>query len=251
MSDTQLISNLASYPSLLDQLDPRIRRLECTKEHLEERKYNIIHFSAQFRINNRPLGQVITRPVVEFFWIDEIWRLYPTDHPEKRRLIGQVTRDYTLSRLLIGPEDANAKQAHSPKYEIYWQKRLDADAFTAKRARQKSAEIWSFPRRLSREEKKDDGMILLGNREWEYILPEVQLMPLYDVFFLELAKKVLAANPGKSLTLTLMERLWRLLIREVYDFVDEVERKAKLEEVGPRWRQSWTGSDWIECRPKR
>lgn len=56
-------------------------------------------------------------------------------------------------------------------------------------------------------------------------------MPLYNVFFLQLAQKIIAANPGKPLGIELMRRLWRLLIREVYDFVDEVERMTKLEEV--------------------
>lgn len=75
--------------------------------------------------------------------------------------------------------------------------------------------------------------MLLGNRDWTYSLPEVQLMPLYHVSFLELAKKIIAANPGKPLGIELMRRLWRVLIRDVYDFVDEAERMAKLEEVGP------------------
>ena len=88
---------IAGYQSFVHQLDPRIRPLRCTKEHLEERKYNIILFTARFLKNNEHLDQIITRPVVEFFWIDEIWRLYPTDHPEKRRLIGQVIEQ---SRLL-------------------------------------------------------------------------------------------------------------------------------------------------------
>ena len=73
--------------------------------------------------------------------------------------------------------------------------------------------------------------MLLGNRDWEYVLPAVQLMPLYHVFFLELAKEVAGANPGKPLGIELMRRLWRLLIREVYDFVSEAERTAKLDEV--------------------
>ncbi|KAF6221864.1 hypothetical protein HO133_001832 [Letharia lupina] len=215
MSDVPMYDT-AGYQSFVHQLDPRIRPLRCTKEHLEGRKHTIIRFTTQFYKNNEQLGQSITRSVVEFFWIDEIWRLYPTDHPEKRRLIGQ---------------DTYAQQAHSPKYEVYWQKRLDAEAFKAKRARQSSAEFWSFPRQLSNEEQKDKGVVLLGNHDWEYILPEVQLMPLYHVFFLELAKKVKAANPGKSLTIELMRRLWRLLIREVYDFVNEAEITAKTEEA--------------------
>ena len=100
-----------------------------------------------------------------------------------------------------------------------------------KRERQSSAEFFSFPRSLTKEEQKDKGAVLLGNHEWEYLLPEVQLMPLCDVFFLELAKKVRVANPGKPLGLELMRRLWRVLIREVYDFVNEAEKMAKLEEV--------------------
>lgn len=85
--------------------------------------------------------------------------------------------------------------------------------------------------------------MLLGNHDWEYILPEVQLMPLYHVFFLELAKKVKAANPRKSLTIELMRRLWRLLIREVYDFVNEAEITAKMEEVRPCLRIFWEVPD--------
>ena len=97
--------------------------------------------------------------------------------------------------------------------------------------RQSSADIWSSPRQLSKEERKDKGVVLLGNHDWEYTLPEVQLMPLYQVFFLDLAKKIRAANPGKRLSIELMRRLWRLLIREVYDFVNEAERTAKLQDV--------------------
>lgn len=88
--------------------------------------------------------------------------------------------------------------------------------------------------------------MLLGNHEWEYVLPEIQLMPLYHVFFLELAKRVIAANPGKPLGIELMKRLWRLLIREVYDFVSEDERTAKLEEVRPRLRMFWEVSDQVD-----
>ena len=84
MADPLLMSVMADYHSFVHHLDPRIRPLRCTKEHLEERKYNIISLTARFFKNNGHLDQVITRPVVEFFWIDEIWRLYPADHSEKR-----------------------------------------------------------------------------------------------------------------------------------------------------------------------
>lgn len=84
------MSNISDYQSFVRQLDPRIRPLRCTKEHLEGRKYSIIRFTMQFYKINEHLGQLITRIVVEVFWIDEISRLYPTNHPEKHRLIGQV-----------------------------------------------------------------------------------------------------------------------------------------------------------------
>ena len=82
--------NIAGYQSFVHQLDPRIRSLRCTKELLEGRKFNIIAFTIQFHKANEHLDEEMPRIVVEFFWIKEIWRLYPTDHPEKRRLIGQV-----------------------------------------------------------------------------------------------------------------------------------------------------------------
>ena len=75
-------------------------------------------------------------------------------------------------------------------------------------------------------------------------------MPLYHVFFLGLAKKVIAAIPGKALNIELMRRLWCLLIREVYDFVNEAERTAKLEEVSPRLRMFQEVSDRVDSQAK-
>lgn len=79
--------------SFVHQLDPRIRPVKCTKELLKGRKFDIITFTTQFHKANEHLGQAIPRVVVEFFWVNEISMLYPTDHPEKRRLIGQVLND--------------------------------------------------------------------------------------------------------------------------------------------------------------
>ena len=56
-------------------------------------------------------------------------------------------------------------------------------------------------------------------------------MPIYDVFFLEVAKKVKVANAGKPFSLELIRRFQRVLIQKLYDFVDEVDKRGKLEEV--------------------
>ena len=45
------------------------------------------------------------------------------------------------------------------------------------------------------------------------------------------AKKIMDANPEKPLNLQMMRRLWRMLIKVVYDFADESERMAKLLDV--------------------
>ena len=100
------------------------------------------------------------------------------------------------------------------------------------RQRQSGAGFWPFPRYLSKEEvKKDRGMLIMGNLVWEYIIPEVCLMPLYHVDFLVLAKKIIDANPERPLSIEMMRKIWRVLVKEVYDFVQEPERTAKLLEV--------------------
>lgn len=119
-------------------------------------------------------------------------------------------------------------------FEIFWQKRNDVESFEAKRIRQResSSGFWPFPRYLSREEvKKDRGMLIMGNLEWGYIIPEVALFPLYHVHFMVFAKKVMDANPGRSLNIEMMKRLWRKLMMKVYDFAQESERTAKLLEA--------------------
>ena len=130
--------------------------------------------------------------------------------------------------------DVDARQAQCPLFDIFWQKRDDSEGFGVKRERQRQsgAGFWPFPRYLSREEvKKDRGMLIMGNLVWEYIIPEVCLMPLYHVDFLVLAKKIVDANPERSLSIGMMRRIWRVLVKEVYDFVQEPERTAKLLEV--------------------
>ena len=84
------------YPSFVHQLDPRIIPIKCTRALLEGRKFNIIAFTTQFHKANQHLGLAISRVVVEFFWVNEIWTLYPTDSSMKRRLIGQVIERYRL-----------------------------------------------------------------------------------------------------------------------------------------------------------
>ena len=77
-------------------------------------------------------------------------------------------------------------------------------------------------------QQKNKGVLI---HDWEYLLPEVQLLPIYDVFFLEAKKKVKMAYPGKPLSLELMRYFWGLLIRDVNDFVDMANIRARLEEV--------------------
>ena len=90
MADEQLRSSLAGYPSFLDRLDPRMQPVWVTKEHFEERGYNIIRFCSQFLKINGEAGLALTRPVVEFVWGLAVWRVYPTADPQKSRLMGQV-----------------------------------------------------------------------------------------------------------------------------------------------------------------
>lgn len=89
MSDLPVL-DMAGYPSFVHQLDPRIRCIRCIKELLEGRNFTIITFTNQFHKANEHLGKAMPRVVVEFFWVNEIWILYPNDDPEKGRLIGQV-----------------------------------------------------------------------------------------------------------------------------------------------------------------
>lgn len=100
--------SMAGYPPFVHQLDPRIRPLICTQAFLEGRKYNILAFTTQFCKANEHLGQVMPRLVVEFFWVNEIWRLYSLDSPMKRFLIGQVFQHFwPLEHNSWGPENSN------------------------------------------------------------------------------------------------------------------------------------------------
>ena len=90
------MSGLASIQSLIHQIDPRVQGLSCSKELLERPTFSIVVFAAEFQKANEHLGQIIHRMVIDFFWINEIWRQYPADCPDKHRLIGQVVQQSRL-----------------------------------------------------------------------------------------------------------------------------------------------------------
>lgn len=119
-------------------------------------------------------------------------------------------------------------------FESFWQKINDIEGYKAKRERQRNnnAGVRPFLRQLSRTEvSRDRGMLVIGNSDWEYIIPKINLMPLDHVDFLVLAKRITDANPQRPLKVELMRSLWRMLMKEVYDFVQEPNRTAKLLEV--------------------
>ena len=119
-------------------------------------------------------------------------------------------------------------------FEDFWQKRNNVEGYRAKRERQRStgAGFWPFPRRLSRKERdRDRGTMIIGSPDWEYIIPELNLTALDHIDFLALAKRIMKANPQKSLTVEMMRDIWRMLMNDVYDFVQESERTAKLRNV--------------------
>ena len=91
-------------------------------------------------------------------------------------------------------------------------------------------------------------MLVIGNINGEYIIPEINLLPLDHVEFLALAQKVMDTNPQKNLRLETMNTLWRILMTDVYDFVQESEKVAKLLEVGFLRRKLVTVSDCLKTQ---
>ena len=226
--------NMIEIQSWANSLDRRIRPVKPSKGRLEDRGYCIIEFSAGFLDINKDLGSTITRSVVEYFWNSAVCNVYPTPEPHRTYLLYQVYCAHCSLAASLDLSMIDARKVQSPMFEDYWQKKNNVDGYRAKRERQRTADagFWPFPRRLSRKERdRDRGTLIIGSSDWEYIVPELNLTPLDHVKFLALAKRIMKANPQRSLKLEMMKAFWRMLMKEVYDFVQESERTSKLLEV--------------------
>lgn len=62
-------------------------------------------------------------------------------------------------------------------------------------------------------------------------MPDIVLRPLHRVSFLDLVRKILAANPTKTLDLFVLYDLWDAILTKVYDYEYDW-REDKKHEVG-------------------
>lgn len=80
------------------------------------------------------------------------------------------------------------------------QKTEDVEEYRAKRERQRktNADIWPLLRRLSRiARNRNRGMSIVGDADREIIIPQLNLMALEQLNFLENAKKITKSIPKR------------------------------------------------------
>ena len=113
-------------------------------------------------------------------------------------------------------------------------------AFKAKRLSQEQVGFWVLKPNKG-EEKHLKGAIFLGNALERWVIPDVSLMDIEDVFYSHFAQDVREANPGNfndGLNDAKVFQLWGALVKKAFDFAPKQVQTAKLMEVSSDPRTS-------------
>ncbi|KAF6221868.1 hypothetical protein HO133_001836 [Letharia lupina] len=173
--------------------------------------FNIYRFTSDLLNANSSRRLPPTRQEVNFHWAGRVMQAYPSsDDPMRIFLLEQMS---------------------CPLVEKLWEKRADEEAFRLKRAKQMESGFHHIDRNLTNHERKEHpfAVILTHAVHGDVIVPDIVLRPLHRVSFLHLVRKILAANPTKTLDLFVLYDLWDAILTKVYDYEYDWREDKKHE----------------------
>lgn len=195
------------------QLQASIIPVFYKRDFLEEHNVDIVEYAKKICSKNRKNGKLILRHDVEWYWEAEIRAAFDALDTSHHRLINQI---------------------RCPKFDIYWTRKTATAALQAKEHLRQQQEFWLLKPK-TKEKTHLKSALILGNNIERWIVPDVSLMAIDDVFFDKFVQSVRAANvddADNSLDDSKLLRLWGALIKQAYDFVPKEVQIQKLKEVG-------------------
>lgn len=86
-------------------------------------------------------------------------------------------------------------------------------------------------RKFTEEERKEHkfAIIMTHAVHGDVIVPDIALYSLHRISYLDLVRKVLAANPTKDLDLFILKELWDAILSKVYDYEYDWREDKKNE----------------------
>lgn len=122
-------------------------------------------------------------------------------------------------------------QTACPLVEGLWEKRADADAFKRKRAKQTESGFHIISREPTKDELKEYpfGIIMTHSVHGDVVVPDIALLPLCRLSYLDLTRKILVANPTKDLDMFILCELWEAILTKIYDYEYDWRATKKFE----------------------
>ena len=115
----------------------------------------------------------------------------------------------------------------------FWETRENKKAFEEKKREQQGGSGFRVAGRgLSATEKERfPWATVMQDSDGELLVPDVFLAPIQEINFVNLALRVLVANPLKMIDHDRMMNLFSATICEIYDFEGKPMKESKLDEV--------------------
>ena len=107
-----------------------------------------------------------------------------------------------------------------PLIEDFWEKRADEEAYDQKRQQKDRSRVHVSDRRQERLERRNypQAILISHPQLGEITVPSIQVIPLHQLSYLKIVRKIIDANPTKMFTRLLLQEIWEAILDNVYAY---------------------------------
>ena len=123
---------------------------------------------------------------------------------------------------------------HCPHFVDFCEKRCDQDAYSRRESldRQQTQGFRKAQHAANKDDKRQyPGCIRLEEKYMELPVPDIMLLLFENVVYTRVARRVLEANPGATISVYKMKGLWEAIIYKVFHFAPKAKQEQKEAEV--------------------
>lgn len=176
-------------------------------QEFETQELNLLDYTKCLLSRNAPNGVHLTQDEVNGLFEGDVQATYGKDHPNCQFLLQQIS---------------------SPLTTDFWEKHTDPGKFLIRKTQEAKTSFRALPRDKHNQQK---GSIVLSNGITKILVPDIDLVSLKSVNYLDIVRNIHQANKGEHMSAAKMDRIWEGIVINVYHFESESTKLCKLAEA--------------------
>ena len=184
-----------------------INLISFRAQEFEAQELNIVDYTKCLLSRNEPQGIHLSQEEVNQLFEADVRATYHPEDPKCQFLLQQTS---------------------CPMIMDFWEKYKEPGKFLSRKSKEAATSFRALPRDRQNQNK---GYIVLGDGITKVLIPDIDLLSLQNLSYLEVVSKVYHANGSDHIFETSMGRIWAGIVTNVFHFEVESMKVAKVAET--------------------